>query len=179
MPHGFAHRDGGDDAGKESQSTDYSDSPLQAENVCNHAGEKRANGIAEVAPETINRERTRSPFRRGDIAYHGDQRRIDHRRAHAQERGATHPPYEGVSRNGKPNSAGLECHAPDDKRFTTQLVGQRASNQLADGPHGGISKLQRADGFDRQISGGEKKRQDAPTHSVVQIVHEASLTRAK
>jgi hypothetical protein len=45
--------------------------------------------------------------------------------------------------------------------------------------HGGISKLQRADGFDRQISGSEKKREYAPTHSVVQIVHEASLTRAK
>jgi len=66
-----------------------------------------------------------------------------------------------------------------DKRFTTQLVGQRASIELADGPHGGISKLQRADGFDRQISGSEKKRQDAPTHSIVQIVHEASLTCAK
>ena len=85
----------------------------EAERVGGHAGEQRADGVAEVAPEPVDADRRRAPRRVRDVADGGEQRRVDHRRAEAEQRRADGEAGE-AARTGRSRAMPTACtHMPE------------------------------------------------------------------
>ena len=62
-------------AGDERHNSNRHDRPAQSEEIRNEPGAKRADGVAEVAPESVHAERACAPARVCDIRNHGEQAR--------------------------------------------------------------------------------------------------------
>ena len=70
---------------------------------------------------------------------------------------------------------GLEQHAAGDQRLAADPVGQRAGDELAEPPHGGVERGEHADLADGQAGGGEQEREQAPGQAVVEVVDQPGL----
>ena len=88
----LGHRDGGQRPGGEGERSDGGDRRRRPESIGQDAGGKRAESVAEIAPEAIDAERTRAPGGVGSVRNRGDQRRIDHRGAEAEQHAGDEPP---------------------------------------------------------------------------------------
>ena len=122
------HRD--DDAGEECQHGDRDDRPGEAEAVGDEAGGERTDRVAEIAPEPIDAERAGTPGRMRGVGDGGDQARVDHRRAQAEQQAADEPPFELACRRGDEQAGGLHPHAGHDQALAPPAVAQGAGGDL-------------------------------------------------
>ena len=140
------------------------------------AGEEGADGEAAVAPEPVDADRAGPPGGVGDVADRGEQGRVDHRGAGAEQRPRRAPTARSrwsaaIQRDGD----GLGEHAAGDEPLAADPVGQRAGDELAEAPHGGVERGEDADAADGQAGGGEEDREQAPGEAVVEVVDQAGL----
>ena len=91
------HDDGDERSGGERERADCRDRHSGAEQVGHDSGRQRADGVAKVAPEAINAERTRPPRGMGRVRNRRDQRRVDHGSAEAEKHAREEPPAKAVS----------------------------------------------------------------------------------
>ena len=69
---------------------------------------ERADGEAGVAPQPVDADRAGPPERVGDVADRGEQRRVDHRGAGAEQHGAERPGAEPGGGGDHGDRGGLE-----------------------------------------------------------------------
>ena len=106
-----------------------------AEGVGDDAGEDRADGEAAVAPEPVDADGAGAPVGVGDVADRGEQRRVDHRGADAEQRRAPSGPRPEAGRRGDPaDRDGLGEHAAGDEPLAADAVGEAAGDELAEAP---------------------------------------------
>src|SRR2546427_3421600 len=151
----------------------------KTERVGGKAGEKRANGVAEIAPEPIHADRRRAPGRMRDVADGGEQGRIDHRRPQAEERRARRESRE-ARRDG--NSADADCldpHPGHDQPLAAEAVGERAGRELQDAPNRRVDCGEDTDATEAHVRGREEEREETPRHSVVEVVDQPRLADAR
>src|ERR1041385_1377267 len=97
LPFLFAfHGDGDDNTRQEGQSADYHNRPNETKSVGDEAGGKRANGIAHIAPEAVDAERTSAPSWMRSIGDGSDQSRIDHGRTDSKKKACNEPPHKAL-----------------------------------------------------------------------------------
>ena len=99
---------------------------------------------------------------------------IDHRGSNAEQHAGDEPPSHAAGRRRQEQPTHLHPHAGYDQAF--------ASVSIAQGAGDGLEQPRPRDGSTRptysrpcEPVGREKEREDAPTHSVVQIVDEPGL----
>ena len=117
----------------------------------------------------------RAPVWVGDVADRGEQRRVDHRGAGAEQRGAERPRPEAGGRGDPADRDGLGEHAADDEPLAADAVGECAGDELAEPPDRGVERGEDADAADGEPGGGEVEREEAPGEAVVEVVDEPGL----
>ncbi len=105
----------------------------------------------------------------------GDERRIDHCRADAEQHAGDEPPAETARRRRQEQACRLRPHARDDQALAAPAVAQRPGRRLKDAPYGGIDGLEHADLLDAQPESGKEQRKNPPAHAVVQVVDQSGL----
>ena len=98
--------------------------------VCDDTGEQRADGIAEVTPESVHAEAGRAPRRVHMVGDGRQQCGIDHRRAESLQRGSSQPRDIGRNEDRQPDPSGLDDHASSDQLLPAEAVRQRSGRDL-------------------------------------------------
>jgi len=111
----------------------------------------------------------------GDVADHGEQGRVHHRRAGTHQHGGQRPGAESGRGGDQGDADRLQQHAAGDQPLAAPPVGQGAGGQLADAPHRRIQRHQHADAAHAQAGGGEQYRVQAPGQAVVEVVDQPGL----
>src|SRR5262249_40046403 len=106
------HQEGDDRARGECQRCDCSDRPGHSENVGDDSGGKCTDRVAKVAPKSINTERACLPSRLRSIGNCGNQTRIYHRGADAEQQAADQPVLEVMCQCGEQKPCGPSTHIP-------------------------------------------------------------------
>ena len=95
---------------------------MDAQHVGGHAGEQGADRVAEVAPEPVDADGRGPPDRVCDVSNGRQQRRIDHRRACAEERGADREAGEMRRRYDERDAGRLDPHPAGDEPLAADPV---------------------------------------------------------
>jgi hypothetical protein len=82
---GFVHVGPGEEAGAGGERGDHPDRGADAFEVGDDAGEQRADGEPAVAPQPVHTDGAGPPAGMGDVADGGEQGRVDHSGADAEE----------------------------------------------------------------------------------------------
>src|SRR6516165_1335 len=141
-PPGLVHADGHHEPGNGGEGGDYPDRREDPERVRDQAGQQRANGEPAVAPQPVHTYRTRTPGRMRNVAHGGEQGRVDHRGADAEQHGSHRPHGERGAEGDQGDRARLHSHPGSDEPFAADPVRQRAGAELPGTP-------------DRRVEGGE------------------------
>src|SRR5207245_11741606 len=96
--------------------------------VRDNAREQRADGVAEVAPESVDAEAGGAPRRMGMVCDRGQQGGIDHRRAESLEYSPEQPCRIGRDEDRQPDPPGLHDHASRDEVLTAEPIGSAPSS---------------------------------------------------
>ena len=81
-----------------------------AEQVGDDPGQQAPDGEAAVAPEPVDADRAGPPGRVGDVADRGEQRRVDHRGAGAEQDRRDRPERERSASRDQRQRGGLDQH---------------------------------------------------------------------
>src|SRR5262249_26653744 len=138
-----------------------------------------ANRVTEIPPEAIDTKGARPPNGVGCIGYGSDQARIHHCGAKPEKQAADEPPIEAAGRSGEEEAACLNPHAGNDEALAPPAIAELAGRYLEDAPCRRIYRLEDANALDAKSKGREEQRKYAPTHAVIEIVHEPGLRCGK
>ena len=140
------------------------------------AGDEAADDEAGVAPEAVDADCLGAVARLDGVRDGGDQARVDHRGASAeQDGGGERRPERAAAGDEQAERAGLDEHAERDQRLTAGVVGEPAGGELAEPPDG---RVDGSDGADLRPAGavrGQIERREAPGQRVVQVVDQPGL----
>ena len=176
---GFVHADDDDDAGGGGERGDGVDGGFDRDQVGDDAGEEGADGEAGVAPQPVDADRAGPPQRVGDVADRGEQGRVDHGGAGAEQGGAERPRPEPGGGGDQRDRRRLDEHAAGDQRFAADPVRQAAGDELAETPDRRVDRGEHADAADREAGVGEEDREQPPGEAVVEVVDEPGLRRRR
>lgn len=90
-----AHRDS--EARGDGDGSGGPDGGAQSPQVGGYPADDGASGVSAVAPESVNADGASPPQRVGDIAYGGQQGRVDHGRARTEQRRRAEPPLDELA----------------------------------------------------------------------------------
>jgi hypothetical protein len=119
---GLVHAGRDDGAGGGGDDGDGPDRGGQAEGVGDDPGQQRARGEAGVAPQPVDADRSGPPGGMSHVADRGEQGRIHHGGAGAEEDRARGPRPEAVHRGDQPDRGGLGPHAGGDQPLAAPPV---------------------------------------------------------
>jgi hypothetical protein len=172
---GLVHPSDDDQPRECGEGGDGVDGGLDGDEVGEHTGEQRSDGEAGVTPQAIHADRAGAPRWVRDVTDRGEQRRVHHRRAGAEQCGAGRPRPE-TGRGGDQRDGGrLGEHATRDEGFAADPVGQPTRDELPETPHRGVDRGEHTDPCDRETGVREEDREESPREPVVEVVDEPGL----
>src|SRR5579864_1021531 len=172
---GFVHAHGHNEPGGGCERGHRPDRGQDAEGVGDHAGQQGPDGEPAVAPQPVDADRPGPPGGVGDVADRGEQGRVDHGGARAEQHGGERPGGEGGAGGDQADRGGLHQHADGDEPFAADPVRQRAGSELPGSPDGRVQGRQDADLADGQAVAGVQDGEQAPGDAVVEVVDHAGL----
>ena len=98
------------------------------------------------------------------------QRRIDHRRADAEQRARDEPRHEALHERNPSERDPLYDHAAGDQPLPSPAVAHRARPELTDSPRCRVRRRKNADLAYREARAREQEREESPREPVVQVV---------
>ncbi len=155
----------------------HEDRGRHAEAIGQDPGCQRADRIAEIPPEPVDAHRRPSPGRAPDVADHGKQCGIHHRRAQAEADRRCEPRAQAAGERDREQGRTLEEHPPHDQVTPAPAIAERSGDELGQTPGCRICEGEDRDLIKRQTARGEEEREEPPGEPVVQVVDQTDLAR--